>query len=198
MTPLFKLVASASTLACTALLATSAAATVAVPVNQEFQFFGTCSDCTLNSAPGQPIATLTLSGAYAVGNNVQLDQIVSFSYVGSNLVDPFIWTGQAGVPPDTFADIYGVTGAMQSGSGAFVFRVDAIDGLGFKSNADGSWYVCGSKGNVFYSGACNQFNNNDVGTGGSWAPSAVPEPASMALLSLGLAVVGAAAARRRS
>lgn len=175
------------------LVSLSASATVAL--DQTLYFHGTCSDCTLDSAPGQPIATLVLRAGYQLGAALLPADIVSFSYVGSNLVDAYSWTGLAGVPADELAQIYGASGT--AGAGARDVRIDAIDGLGFMTSAFGQWWTCGNGPSGFYSGSCDAFRHNDTGMGAWSTTAAVPEPASMLLMALGLAAVGAATARRR-
>lgn len=74
--------------------------------------------------------------------------------------------------------------------------------LRFTSSAspfgDGSnWYMCsvGTEGG-YYRGTCAHIFNQDYGIGQRNSPSAVPEPATWALVGLGLAAVGVNARRQ--
>jgi hypothetical protein len=132
-----------------------------------------------------------------MGTDISTADIISFSYAGSNLVNPFTWYGEARDLPDPSSlSIRSATGKVAAG--AQQLRLDGDDGQGFMTTSEGNWWVCSSGVNGYNSGSCDVFRNNDYGTG-SWSnsPSAVPEPASMLLMALGLAGVGAAAARRR-
>ena len=182
-----------------ALLAAASASHAAVPVPvQSFSFYGDCLDCTLNSQPGQPMATLVLTIGYQPGSPIGNTNFVSFSYVGSNLVDPYTV-----VPfnPDRslgqFA-AYSIAGAMDGSPGPKSFLIEFDDGLRFESLSSGGWYTCApgpSKG--YYSGTCDYLNNDDFGERGSWNQP-IPEPGTYGLMALGLGVLGIAARRRRS
>ncbi|EHR69239.1 PEP-CTERM putative exosortase interaction domain-containing protein [Burkholderiales bacterium JOSHI_001] len=161
-----------------ALMAPTASHAV-VALGQSFDFFGTCSDCTLNSAPGDPIATLILDFSYVLGTDLVSTDIVSFSYVGSNLVDPYAITG---------AQVHGTSGAITAGPGPKNFQIDFIDGLRFSTDSNGAWYTCAPGPKGFYSGTCTYLINNDFGTGNWLAP--VPEPTTWGLMALGLAGLG--------
>lgn len=179
----------------------SALALVVGPPQTTFYFTGTCADCTLTSPP--EIGTLVLEG-YTPGAAITEANFVAFAYHGSNLVNAFTVTRETttpflGVGNDytfVFASPDTVSGAIPAAGGAGAFRIEFVDGIGFESTTSGSWFACAPGPGGFYSGSCNAFRHNDIGTGG-WSPTAaVPEPASYALMGLG--VLGLAALRRRS
>jgi PEP-CTERM motif len=166
-----------------------------------FSFFGDCADCTPTTASAQtPLATLTLKD-FTAGDSPSLDNFVSFSYVGSDIVAPYIVTKTGTSDFFTLGDLT-VNSTVDPGTrfttinvveGTGTFQPDGIqnvplildftiafdDGLRFSSSkapgAVGTWYTCsiGLSGSPYYAGSnCNQIANNDFGTG-SWLAPAV-------------------------
>lgn len=188
-----RLLASAG--AATVLLGAASAAQAVTAVSEYF-FFGDCLDCTLNSAPGQPMAKLVLLAAYVPGTNLSDTDFVSFTYVGSNLVFPYtvVLGGDFILGPGQFA-LGSISGTMDSNPGPKNVLIQFEDGLRFESMSSGSWYTCARGPSGYYSGSCDYQNNNDFGRQGSWNQP-IPEPGTYALMALGLGVLGLAARRR--
>lgn len=161
-------------------------------------FSGDCSSCAIasGSASFPVMARLTLQD-YVPGDSIDAHNVQSLWYTGSNLVDMFTLTG----PTETLSagrvfDATSITSAGgQLGPQASVplaFNVEFANGLFFRTAADGSWSVCGPKGNG-YSAGCFE-GGADVGTG-RWMITQVPEPSVALLLAGGLAAL--ALLRRR-
>lgn len=170
------------------------------PVNQTFLFFGDCLDCTLNSPPGAPMATLELSSFYVPGSELDPGVFVRFSYVGSDLVDPYTVVpppDDAPFEPGQFG-LDSISGSMDASPGPKNVLIGfGGDGLRFESMSSGSWYTCAVGPRGYYSGTCDFLNNSDFGRQGSWNQP-IPEPGTYALMALGLGVLGLATRRRRA
>jgi len=173
----------------------NAQAVVAIPSNSVFNLFGTCDDCILNSTNGL-IGTLTLSN-YTPGTPIDLNNFVSFEYVGSNIVDPFTV-----LPNPTFPGyILNISGAMNPGTNNSSFAIAYEDNLQFVSTANANgpadWFTCGKGPNGYYSGSqCNAVFNQDFGSA-IWSAASVPEPSTNVTLGLGLLGLGGVVASRR-
>lgn len=156
-------------------LAASALA-LAVPASASridftFDFSGVCTDCN-QSTHAPATATLVLNGNYVIGATIVAADFVTFTYNGSDLLVPFTI-----LPTDPG---FFVTGAIPNDlPGTANITVD--NGTwGFNSisggGSDGSWSVVNT-------------SLGDFGTAHTWSSTAVPEPATVALLGLGLASV---------
>ena len=171
-----------------------ARAVVALPTTSVFEFFGVCDDCTLDNVNGL-VAKLTLQD-YTPGDAITLGNLVSFEYMGSNIVNPYTVTPDAENP----FYIYNLSGSMTPGTSNNSFLIAYEDGLKFESSPNSltglaDWYTCGRGANGYYSGTCNIIVNQDFGTGGWFA--AVPEPSSAGLMALGMLGLGVAVAQRK-
>ena len=172
--------------------ATSAQA--AISINTNFYFDGACADCTAPGGGSTTVTgTLTLSN-YTASDAITLSNFVSFTYNGSNIVDPF--TAEAGGPNAA----YFVSGSMTNVPGFNDFLVVFADGLYFQTFSGGGFNLCASGPSGYYANECQsyQFVPADTGRPANWnnqPRQGVPEPGSLALV--GLAITALAIARRR-
>ena len=174
--------------------ATSAQA--ATTNNTSFYFDGTCADCTAPGGGSTTITgTLTLSN-YTASESITFVNFVSFTYNGSNVVDPFTAEsfGSGGPNEANF-----VSGSMSNVPGFNDFLVVFADGLYFQTNSEGGFILCASGPSGYYANACQAFQfGADSGRPANWNTQPrqnVPEPGSLALV--GLAITALAIARRR-
>lgn len=146
-----------------------AAPASAIPLDFTFNFSGVCSDC--NSVSGLPaLATLVLNGTYVIGNTITPADVVSFTYDGTDLQ-----VGFTILPTDGG---FFVAGAIPIGLPGTA-NVTVENNLWFFNSisggpSDGDWSVA---------------NNSlrDFGVAHAWSSAAIPEPATTALLAVGLA-----------
>jgi len=153
---------------------------------QTFFFTGTCTDCE-----GTGTGTLVLQDYVQGTTSIDLANLISFNYSGTNLLAPFqILPGAVSIfvvnipvslpGPGTLIINTGQFTITTSGQGLFV------DTLGlasvvlpyFQAGNDGLWSA-GDNG-----------VNADFGTAGTFSVASVPEPSSLLLLGAGLAAVG--------
>jgi hypothetical protein len=150
---------------------------VAIPIATQsyvVNFTGFCEvDCS-NTATG----VLTLQN-YALGDFLSSSNFVSFSY-SSNVLSFTISSGDS---------LLSVGGSI-AGNGANSVGIGNADHF-FESQNSGLWCVDNSA-------FCNQLQNDDAGTEGTWEVSArgVPEPGSFALAAIGMAGLLLVATRR--
>lgn len=184
--------------------ASQAQAVTTAPVLTTFDWVGSCSDCTTFENSGNNIvsARLTLQN-YTPGDAIDMGHFVSFSYHGSNLVDPY--TVATGVQQNyddrlfsaEFAQVAGSIGELPA---PHRFELVFDDGLHFQTQSDGSWSVCAPGSSGYYSGGrCLAFvftSHSDFGTGGTFLAAPVPEPGVWAMLCAGLGVLTLVRRRR--
>lgn len=207
MHAIFKNLFSSLTVGLIALASGHAQATIAVvQTTQTFNFSGNCVDCALaanaansnaSSANYAVSATLLLQN-YSMGSAINLGNIVSFSYGGSNLFGSFTW--HAGELSSLPGDI----------SGFFSGDINALDNqVNLKtSSAVGTdvYSFFQSSGNAFALGTTTPAlpgANKDFGTG-TWSttaavvtdPNQIPEPGSLLLVGGALAALGLARRRK--
>jgi PEP-CTERM motif len=190
-------------------LLTQAQAVTTGPILSTFDWVGSCSDCTTFGNPLNNIVTASLTlQDYTPGDEIHIGNFVSFSYSGSNLVNPY--TVAVGLDTSAYAGIFGtdfaqVAGNIQTLPGGNRFELVWDDGLHFQTQANGLWSTCapgpGPLGNTIYAGgnSCQAFIfslHADTGSGGTFTTTPVPEPGVWAMLCMGLGVLAVVGRRR--
>ena len=181
---------------------------VAANTQQTFDFAGNCTDCAAAAGGGSyPVTGTLILQNYTPGTDIAFENFLSFSYHGSNLVDPY--TVAASVAPDgqdrangifsaAFASVAGNVGSTKA---AYRFELVFDDGLFFQSQNNGSWSTCAPKGDTYYGGdSCGTFPPvpSDYGATSTYSSAAaIPEPGAWAMLCAGMGLV-AFMRRRRS
>jgi len=148
--------------------------------NVIYDFTGACTDCY--GGAGNGTATLVLQDTYTPGNAVNLSDLISFDYHGTDLLAAYTITP---------ANASFMNGTLPVSSGPANFQVSGcISSCGngdviayFTSAVDGTWSI--NIGPL----------NTDFGTNGNFSTTATPEPSSVLLIGAGLA--GLATLRRR-
>jgi hypothetical protein len=203
----------------TALLCSGMLAADANALDITFDFSGECDDCAFAGLPTDPgfdplgdgltetvSATLSLTGLSVTGGGL-IEYLgagtATFAYHGSSLINPFTMTD-----PFLFTTDLTTSGAVQPGGifefsssqnatnpgpplsfdfpnfctslGEQVLGFSSCSSIGlvtFELDSAGAWSVSGTEA-------------SDMGTGGQFVVSDVPEPGSVALLGIGLVGVG--------
>ena len=159
------------------LISLPAQASFAAPPPLSTLFFrGNCEDCAiaLERRDYSVTAKLVLQN-YFQGNPITAANFVSFSYDGSNLLDPYSILSSSSPT---------VSGHISFASPSTnVFHVTGVNHY-FDLSSTGSWNT-------------GRHINQDMGNSGAFGPNAVPEPATMLLMGAALAAAGLARRRRQ-
>jgi hypothetical protein len=177
---------------------------VAANTQQVFYFTANCDDCAnaIDRNDYPVTGTLVLQN-YTPGTNIEFENFLSFSYGGSNLVDPY--TVAKGAIPDFDKGIFNtdfatVAGKIASTAGPYRFELVFDDGLFFQSENTGDWSTCAPKDGGYYGGgSCFTLppTPTDFGTAAVYSMAApVPEPGAWAMLCAGLGLVAFMRRRR--
>ncbi len=179
-------------------VALSALAPIQAATISTFTFTGTCTDCS-----GQGKATLVLQD-YTQGNAITLLNLVSFTYLGTNLLEGFtILQGDnpiidgiipAGLPGPADFSIFSTLGLSLVGGGSGptgedVPGFDLVISPFFNTSIDNR----DNDGLPFNWEAGDNGLQADFGTSGTWnaqLDSGVPEPSSVILIGAGLLAIG--------
>lgn len=204
------LVAIASLSFCTVASAVSPTKASAQDTFSQWLFTGQCTDCAqaANVDSYQVTGLLTLKN-YVVGNSVDINNFVSFFYHGSNLLDPYFVYGAGGTPM-TGVDSYIANGLSSYVSPDYLYGNLYFASTDTPSYEDLSYFsLYFTSGDTYYyrdwstcivtdESAC--LEPADFGSDWSLTPytAPVPEPASLALISVGLGALALTARRRRS
>lgn len=152
----------------------------AVQTNVTFLFGGNCIDCAEAAGTDSfPITgTLVLKGGeYQIGEKISPEWFISFSYGGSNLINPFEIAAGSGVFMSTYS--FGSPSLQlteDNGNGTYRY---------FYSSWDGTWST-GINDYVL------DFGNNATMTNANY----IPEPATLLMFSAALAGLGLSRHRR--
>ncbi len=178
-----------------------------IVIPHSYNFTANCTDCAAaaNTETYQVTGTLNTRES---GNGIDL--LHSFSYGGSNLVDPY--TVSFAGPSDYFySNLSSITGFHGGGVDAnWSITLLFGDGLFFVGDSSGAWSTCARSNHLESSrstsavcdGPTNPyfFQTDDIGDKMAFATvptdNNVPEPGSLALLGSGLALIWVARRRR--
>ena len=145
------------------------------PVLSTLFFSGNCEDCaSALRRPDFAVTAMLVLQNYLKGNALTAANFVSFSYDGSNLLQPY------SILPSSLLSVSGSIPLTLPG--ALDFHVTGARNY-FDLSTSGRWDTGVARASL------------DQGGSGTFGPTAVPEPATMLLM--GAALVAAGLARRR-